>query len=127
MTLETDRQRNKELKRIADALEAAIPLLEKIANPMISFGSPPPPPPAPVTGNGYWCTVCGTWVPTGMMHTCRQNICQTDPDMCSSTWKGPPVMVYNEGGDYHSERFMGGRTGSIGGLSRTITGITELS
>lgn len=93
-----------QLERIADALEDMLPLLEKLANPMI-YVNPPPPPPLPQPYGGYRCGSCGTWVMPGTMHTCTgkqwpttsPNICRSDPDLCSSTWRGPKVMVYNEG------------------------------
>lgn len=103
------------LKRIADALEDMLPLLEKLANPPIVFNLPPAPdPPAvtPMPTGGYRCGICGNWVPNGNIHYCSgknwpytqpsPNIYQTDPDMCSSSWKGPQVMVYNGETYYHS-------------------------
>lgn len=93
------------LERIADALEALLPMLEKIANPVVFYPTPNPPPPSPPLQpyGGYRCTGCGTWVGPGQMHACtgRQwpqtspNICRTDPDLCSSTWRGGHVMTFN--------------------------------
>lgn len=90
------------LERIADALEALLPHLEKIANPVI-YVNPPPPTPLPQPVGGYRCSGCGTYVMPGTMHSCTgriwpqtsPNLCKTDPDMCSSTWRGGHVMTFN--------------------------------
>lgn len=67
------------LERIADALEALLPMLEKIANPVVFYPTPNPPPPSPPL----------QWPQTS------PNICRTDPDLCSSTWRGGHVMTFN--------------------------------
>ena len=114
MTLETDRRCNKELARIADVLEAMLPLLEKIANPPMVINIPPADPKPqtyPWPNGGYRCAGCGTWVMSGTIHTCTgrpwpgggtgsPNICGTG-GASSSTQKGPHYTVWN-GGHAHS-------------------------
>lgn len=112
------------LEGIEEWLEQIAKSLEKIANPPIQYipVTPSPQPLTPRPYGGYRCSGCGTWVGPGQIHSCTgrtwpttsPNICRSDPDLCSSTWKGGPVTTWNF---------------PIAGTSvgETITGITELS
>lgn len=59
----------KSLERIADALEALLPILERLATPMIVYTVPTTAPPV-ATPSGYRCGSCGTWVMPGTYHSC---------------------------------------------------------
>lgn len=61
-----------QLERIADALEEVLPLLEKIANPPLTINIPPADlqPTKAWPNGGYKCAICGTWVMSGVVHTC---------------------------------------------------------
>lgn len=90
-----------QLERIADALEALLPILERLATPMIVYTVPTTAPPV-AAPSGYRCGSCGTWVMPGTYHSCSgrpwspssPNICRTGSDQ-SSARSDPHVMVWN--------------------------------
>lgn len=76
MTFDTDKNRNKELKRIAEALERIADALEDKGDDGGEevTDNPTPIPPAPTVPlpiiSGYYCMNCGQWVRTGTFHQC---------------------------------------------------------
>jgi hypothetical protein len=106
--MKPEHERLLHLKRIADALEAMLPLLEKLANPPIMLPAvpPPAPTPAPLPNTGWRCAACGQWV-YGNAHVCTgktwpgtappwtsPNICRTGSDQSSGV-SLPNVTVWN--------------------------------
>lgn len=92
------------LERIVDALEALLPLLERLATPVVVYTVPTTAPPVAAPA-GYRCAGCGTWVMPGTYHACTgrpwgggttgsPNICRTGSDQ-SSARSDPHVMVWN--------------------------------
>lgn len=97
-----------QLKRIADALEALLPMLERLATPMIVYQTVPVSAPPAAAPAGYRCGSCGTWVMPGTLHSCSgrpwttgsPNICRTGSGQSSArpmpgtlVWNGHPVTV----------------------------------
>jgi hypothetical protein len=100
----------KSLERIADALEALLPILERLATPMIVYQTVPVSAPPVAAPSGYRCAGCGTWIMPGTVHACSgktwpttsppwtggggsPNICRTGSDQSSA--RSEPTMVWN--------------------------------